>query len=181
MSDAKWVYWSNNPLGNELDALLDRLVALGVLEKREEPDYQYRIATGFQPLLGIEEIWRQFTVPSQPRLSLIVLRCADLAQSRRFYEALGIVFTLEQHGSGPPHYSAQLGATVLELYPAIEPATPIRIGIEVVDVPGAVAAVSVSADSVIRFEPDRSPDSALVRDPDGNKIELTARRSAEFR
>jgi lactoylglutathione lyase len=175
MNDAKWVYWSNNPLGLELVALLDRLTALGLLEKRDEPDYQYRVAPQFRSRLGVEEVWQRFTLPSQPELSLVVVRCADLVKSRQFYETLGIVFTPEQHGSGPHHYSARLGATVLELYPASDSTTPVRIGIGVVDVHAAVAAARAFADCVIRFDPDRSPQSALLRDPDGNKIELTAR------
>ncbi|HEX2731005.1 MAG TPA: hypothetical protein VHM70_05345 [Polyangiaceae bacterium] len=37
-------------------------------------------------------------------LALLVLRCQDLERSRQFYAALGLVFTSEQHGSGPVHY-----------------------------------------------------------------------------
>ena len=42
MREAKWVYWSENPLGTMLHSTLERLVELSVLEKREEPDLQYR-------------------------------------------------------------------------------------------------------------------------------------------
>jgi hypothetical protein len=42
MTEAKWVYWSENPLGTVLYDTLERLVEIGVLEKREEPDFQYR-------------------------------------------------------------------------------------------------------------------------------------------
>jgi hypothetical protein len=42
MKEAKWVYWSENPLGTMLYSTLERLVGLGVLEKRDEPDLQYR-------------------------------------------------------------------------------------------------------------------------------------------
>jgi hypothetical protein len=66
MSDAKWVYWSNNPLGIELVALLERLTVLGFLEKRDEPDYQYRVAPRFRSRLGIEEIWQRFVAPPRP-------------------------------------------------------------------------------------------------------------------
>jgi len=34
----KWVFWSNNPLGNALYETLERLVAIGVLEMRQEQD-----------------------------------------------------------------------------------------------------------------------------------------------
>ena len=39
---AKHVLWSNHPIGNLLHEMLDRLVAAGVLETRDEPDRQYR-------------------------------------------------------------------------------------------------------------------------------------------
>jgi len=175
MSDAKWLYWSNDPLGIELVALLDRLTTLGFLEKRDEPDQQYRIAPEFKSSLGLEEIWRRFAMQPQPELNLVVIRCSNLHQSLRFYETLGVVFVPEQHGSGPHHYSARLGSTVLELYPTAEPTTPVRLGIGVVDVSATVANVRALSDCVVRFEPDRVPLSALLRDPDGNKIELTAR------
>ena len=42
MANHKWLYWSNNPLGNELYYFLDKLVDLGVLEKRDEPGLQCR-------------------------------------------------------------------------------------------------------------------------------------------
>ena len=47
MNEAKWVYWSDNPLGNLLYGTLERLLELGALEKREEPDLQYRWCSGY--------------------------------------------------------------------------------------------------------------------------------------
>jgi hypothetical protein len=35
MKESKWVYWSENPLGTMLYSTLQRLVELGVLEKRD--------------------------------------------------------------------------------------------------------------------------------------------------
>src|SRR5205814_7483508 len=52
-----------------------------------------------------------------PSLSLIVLRTAKAQEMLAFYGALGFVFNEEQHGSGPIHHSAQVGSTVLEIYP----------------------------------------------------------------
>ena len=60
MSDAKWVYWSNNLLGNKLVDLLDSLTAVGFLEKRNEPDFQYRIAPEFRSRLDVEKVWQHF-------------------------------------------------------------------------------------------------------------------------
>jgi hypothetical protein len=45
---AKHVFWSNHPVGNVLYRMLDELVALSVLEKRDEPDIQYRWNPAFQ-------------------------------------------------------------------------------------------------------------------------------------
>jgi len=39
--------------------------------------------------------------PAGPRLTLLVLYTSDLETSRAFYEALGLTFTAERHGTGP--------------------------------------------------------------------------------
>lgn len=41
-SNNKWVFWSENSLGNSLFKFLDDLVKIGVLLKRDEPDFQYK-------------------------------------------------------------------------------------------------------------------------------------------
>ena len=41
-TDNKGVFWSDNRLGNGLHDVLLRLVEAGVLERREEPDEQFR-------------------------------------------------------------------------------------------------------------------------------------------
>jgi hypothetical protein len=38
----KGIIWSNNPLGSALSSFLDKLVEVGMLERREEPDIGYR-------------------------------------------------------------------------------------------------------------------------------------------
>ena len=45
---AKHVFWSNNPVGKMLYAMLDQMVAVGILEKRDEPDFQYRWNRSFR-------------------------------------------------------------------------------------------------------------------------------------
>jgi hypothetical protein len=40
--EAKHVYWSANPVGSALHDILMRLVEIGVLEYRDEPDYEVR-------------------------------------------------------------------------------------------------------------------------------------------
>jgi hypothetical protein len=41
-TDTKHVFWTNNPLGNGLHDALLALVRAGVLERRDEPDEQFR-------------------------------------------------------------------------------------------------------------------------------------------
>jgi len=44
----KHVFWSDHPIGNLLYATLEQLVAVGVLESRDEPDNQYRWNPAFR-------------------------------------------------------------------------------------------------------------------------------------
>ena len=44
----KYVFWSAHPTGEMLYGMLDELVKQGVLEKREEPDIQYRWNASFR-------------------------------------------------------------------------------------------------------------------------------------
>ncbi|MEU2231632.1 hypothetical protein [Streptomyces vietnamensis] len=37
-TQVKWVFWTNNRLGNALHEVLVQLTAAGVLERRDEPD-----------------------------------------------------------------------------------------------------------------------------------------------
>ncbi len=41
-SEAKSVFWTNNPVGNATYAILEALTTANVLQKRDEPDFQYR-------------------------------------------------------------------------------------------------------------------------------------------
>ncbi len=47
-SQAKHVYWSANPVGSALHGALDLFVAAGFLERRDEPDFQYRWRKDFR-------------------------------------------------------------------------------------------------------------------------------------
>src|SRR2546426_1675331 len=83
-------------------------------------------------------------------ISLVVLRSADVERARVFYEALGLRLTEEQHRDGPRHYSATLGAVVLEIYPRSNLDTRgLRLGLVVSDLTASVV-VSMSADARTR-------------------------------
>lgn len=101
-------------------------------------------------------------------LKLLVLRCADLKKSKRFYSALGMQFVEEQHGSGPLHYSTVIDDIVLELYPASQaPADDLRLGFVVTD----MEAVRNACEIVQEFKRDNTQISIVI-DPDGRRIEL---------
>lgn len=103
-------------------------------------------------------------------LSLIVLRCGDLAASRTFFSALGAVFAPEKHGSGPQHYACTLGLLVLELYPAgRRNISHLRLGFVVDDLARTLEQVRHLGGTVL----SESAGHAVVVDPDGNRIELT--------
>ncbi len=107
-----------------------------------------------------------------PALTLLVLRAADLERTRRFYEALGLVFTEEKHGGGPVHYACALGATVLELYPrrAKTDRDDVRIGLAIANVAAAIAAALDIGGGVHRALD--ATGTAVLRDPDGRLVDL---------
>ena len=100
------------------------------------------------------------------RLTLIVLRCGDIARSVAFYRALGLTPVREQHGAGPEHFSCELeDGVVLELYPrAGRETSGLRIGFRVPDVARAIAAGQALGCAV---------NGAVVTDPDGHQVALT--------
>jgi catechol 2,3-dioxygenase-like lactoylglutathione lyase family enzyme len=111
------------------------------------------------------------------KLNLLVLRVADVAKSRAFYEALGLQLVEERHGSGPDHLSARLEGSVLELYPASQasPATEVlRFGLMINDLARTVDQ-AVLAGGVLVTPPGDTAwgKRAVIAAPDGHKIELT--------
>jgi lactoylglutathione lyase len=105
-------------------------------------------------------------------LTLLVVRCQDVESAHRFYAALGLSLTKEQHGAGPVHYSCQLGSTVLELYPTTSATSNVRLGLAVPNLDVALERVRLLGG---RIEREPTPESrvAVVRDPDGNALELS--------
>jgi len=101
-------------------------------------------------------------------LAYVVLRCADLERSRRFYESIGLQLVAEQHGKGAQHYSAEIGGVVLELYPLSgRPTSGLRLGLVVSDLAGVIESVKALGMTVSRADA-----SATVVDPDGHQIAL---------
>jgi hypothetical protein len=114
-----------------------------------------------------------------PRLNLLVLRVADLDRAAAFYRLLGFEFVKHAHGRGPEHYATETNGFVFELYPATaeQPASSsTRIGFAVQDVDETAARLGAATGAKLV---SASKDSewgrrAVVADPDGHSIELTA-------
>ena len=113
-----------------------------------------------------------------PRLNLIVLRAIDPAPLVRLYTLFGCQFQREQHGTGPEHFSADLGGTILEIYPR-SPASPstegVRLGFTVPDLRAVTAAIEATfqADHLAtNCVFDLVPGRAVLIDLEGHRIEL---------
>lgn len=108
----------------------------------------------------------------------LVLKCRHIERVRGFYEALGIRFDQEQHGTGPVHYAGQLGEVVFELYPLENesPADSSRLGFAVENLEKVLFALNETG-AVVVSQARQTPwgRQAVVRDPDGRAVELYQR------
>ena len=111
-------------------------------------------------------------------LRLLVIFSADVPRAVQFYAAVGLSFVEERHGTGPVHFACELGDTVFEIYPAKETQQPssIRLGFCVESVDETVDKLRQLGARVVA-EPQDSPwgRRAVVCDPEGRRVELTAR------
>ena len=116
-----------------------------------------------------------------PSINLIVLRTARIEPMLNFFAALGLNFVEEKHGSGPIHYSTQLGNMILEIYPGEDGsaldrktggATMIGLLVDSVD-------ETLSKLSELDITPLSPPKDSLwgrravVLDPDGRAVEIS--------
>ncbi len=113
-----------------------------------------------------------------PLLLLLVLKTPHVERLVAFYAALGLVFAEERHGTGPTHHAGHAGPTLLEIYPLpsdVAPDTTTRLGFAVEDVDTTVERLRHQG-ATIRSEPKRTEWGyrAVVADPDGRAVELTA-------
>jgi hypothetical protein len=51
-TDAKHIFWSDNPVGRSLHSALEAFVVAGFLERRDEPDIQFRWRSDFRGSWG---------------------------------------------------------------------------------------------------------------------------------
>lgn len=111
--------------------------------------------------------------------NLIVLRSQDLDRAHSFYRALGLNFVRHSHGSGPIHLASESSGQVFEIYPLtdeVAPTTSTRVGFSVPSVDIAYASLlTAGGTSVAPPKDSQWGRRAVVSDPDGHRIELTAR------
>jgi lactoylglutathione lyase len=158
------------------------LVSLAVLShfrwlKSKLPPLRTLNTVAFSPTSWMHSSWSSkytSTSSSRQRRPLIVLKTHQLDMLRAFYSALCISFTEEKHGDGPLHLAARVGDVVLELYPLAADAGPAdamtRLGFAVPDLDAVLARLGAAVVSGPReTELGRR---AVVRDPDGRKVEM---------
>jgi len=115
---------------------------------------------------------------SSVRCNLLVIRSSQVELAACFYQALGLHFTKHRHGNGPEHYASESDLQTFEIYPLADNATPTtetRIGFAVEHVDDVFARL-VEAGGKSLSPPKPSPwgRRAVVCDPDGHRVELTA-------
>jgi predicted enzyme related to lactoylglutathione lyase len=110
--------------------------------------------------------------------NLIVLRSRDLDRADSFYRALGLSFVRHSHGNGPVHLSSENVGQVFEIYPLTDQVAPTdstRIGFSVPSVDATYASLmSAGGTSVAPPKDSQWGRRAVVADPDGHRVELTA-------
>jgi len=115
--------------------------------------------------------------PSHMEFRLIVVRTPDMAKLADFYSLLGLIFEYHKHGKSPYHYSAIIGPTTLEIYPLAKAQTEadkdLRLGFAVENFDGTIQILK-EKNTEFLSEPMQTDFGfmAIVKDPDGRKIEL---------
>ena len=110
-------------------------------------------------------------------IRLLVLRTDDTKRLAEFYSLPGFKFDYHKHGNSPYHYSANIGQTVLEIYPLAkgqkEADKNLRLGFGI-DNFDAVIEKLKTLEVPFSMEPTQTDFGfmAVVVDPDGRKIEL---------
>lgn len=110
------------------------------------------------------------------RPNLLVIRVAELEVAKTFYEALGLDFVIEKHGSGPEHLSCVRGAFVFEIYPRrsdVDTTSAVRLGFSVPAFdPLLLNLRRLGSDFVTEPKDSKWGRRTVLLDPDGHSVEL---------
>lgn len=110
-------------------------------------------------------------------LTLLVIRSAIPEKLAAFYERLGVTFEHHRHGKGPFHFSAQIGPTLLEIYPLAKGQEladkHLRLGLAIDSFEATIHELQQQG---IYFHQTPIVTEfgfmAIIEDPEGRKIEL---------
>lgn len=115
-----------------------------------------------------------------PSLALLVLKTPNVASVCEFLRLVGIDLAEEKHGDGPTHFAGKLDDVVLEVYPLgdgeLHTDATTRLGFIVDELEKVVNALSAAGAPTIS-PPKQTAwgHRAVVKDPDGRRIELYQR------
>jgi lactoylglutathione lyase len=122
---------------------------------------------------------------SSTRLNLLVLRSNNVHALVEFYQAAGLDFVQEQHGSGPVHFACERGGMVIEIYPSTYGSTVDRKAGGATMLGFAVASLASTLEAMkgLKVEFVSPPKDmpwgkrAVVLDPDGRAVDFTEPKS----
>jgi hypothetical protein len=108
-------------------------------------------------------------------LRLLLIRTGQLEEVKSFYQQVGLVFEAHRHQGGHLHYAAQLGATTFEIYPLLksqtEADTSNRLGFTIDNF--EVFLQSLKREFIVTApQLTEWGEMAVVKDPDGRKVEI---------
>ncbi|AEW02391.1 bleomycin resistance protein [Niastella koreensis] len=110
-------------------------------------------------------------------IRLIVIRTVEIERLANFYTLLGLTFEYHKHGKSPYHYSAPVGNTILEIYPLAKGQTEadkeLRLGFALDDFDNTMTTLKERSVEFVS-EPIQTDYGfmAIIKDPDGRRIEL---------
>lgn len=110
-------------------------------------------------------------------IRLLVIRTIEIAQLAEFYSLLGLTFEYHKHGKSPYHFSTLVGNTILEIYPLAKGQTEadkeLRIGFALDEFENTIITLKEKG---VEFVSEPMPTDygfmAIIKDPDGRRIEL---------
>ncbi|MDF1730859.1 MAG: hypothetical protein P1U49_05100 [Minwuia sp.] len=111
-----------------------------------------------------------------PSLNLLVLRAEQPARLAAFYTGIGLEFVTEKHGSGPEHHAAQLGDTIVEIYPCTNDrsqAGAATLGLQVSSLDDLTPFLMLESEVVSAPKIRPWGRTMIVRDPAGHCLHLT--------
>ncbi|ACU63691.1 VOC family protein [Chitinophaga pinensis] len=111
------------------------------------------------------------------QLNLVVIKTSRQEEQVRFYSTIGITFESHRHGNGPYHYAATLDGLTFEIYPlpkgTTEPDTTTRLGFTVENLNNTLQRLEeLGVETVQAPASTEWGYAAVVKDPDGRRIEL---------